>query len=230
MNQNCHSERSEESAFRISHFQFRISPFPTLLPPPTQSSPTPSNTPPPSPAAPAHTPPKPHPESPAHSSSHPQNSKPHTHTLPHSPKSPHNSTISALRSPPPSHAPQNSRTQTPPAAPWDFHSAETLANHQGSSHAAARQNSQQQYKRILDTGLRIGAGRMFRLSMEAHWCSLRPLARTRDDPGGTRILHENQSTAPPSLGPEPLAYHALAKPVPSSQISCPKNSSPKNTR
>src|SRR5580692_8004768 len=84
---------------------------------PPQSSPTPSNTPPPSPTAPAHIPPIPHLESPAHSSFRPQNSKPHTRTPPRFPTTPHNSTISTWLLPPPSRAPQNSRTQTPPAAP-----------------------------------------------------------------------------------------------------------------
>src|SRR5580704_344202 len=89
-----------------------------LTSPPTQPRfpPTFSNTPPPSPTAPAHTPPKPHPESPAHFSSHPQNSKLRTRTLPRHPTVPYNQTISASPLPPLSHDPQNSHTQTPPAA------------------------------------------------------------------------------------------------------------------
>src|SRR6266850_1269124 len=91
-----------------------------------QSSPTPSNTPSPTPTAPAHTPPIPHPESPAHSSSHPQNSALRTRTLPRHRTIPHSSAASASPRQPPLHAPQNSHTQTPPAAPLTLWSAEIL--------------------------------------------------------------------------------------------------------
>src|SRR5271154_2159567 len=64
----------------------------------------------------AHIPPTPHRESPARSAFHPQNSTPHTRTLPRCPIILRNSAASASPHPQPSHAPQNSHTQTPPAA------------------------------------------------------------------------------------------------------------------
>src|SRR5260370_11840 len=69
------------------------------------------------PAPPVHTPQTPHPDSPPHSSFHPQNSIPHTRILLPLPPIPHNSAASASPLPPPWHAPQNSHTQTLPAAP-----------------------------------------------------------------------------------------------------------------
>src|SRR5207245_7421197 len=87
----------------------------TSLPPP-QSSPAPSNTPRPIPPARVRTLRTPHRESPAHCASHPQNSAPRTHTLPRFPTILRNSATSASRLPLPSRAPQNSHTQTPPAA------------------------------------------------------------------------------------------------------------------
>src|SRR6266436_4101464 len=97
--------------------QTSVCALPTSPVPRSQFSPAPSNTPPPSPAAPAHTPPTLHPVFLAHSASHPQNSAPHTRTLRRCPTAPHNSVASASPLPPPSHDPQNSRTQTPPVAP-----------------------------------------------------------------------------------------------------------------
>src|SRR6266853_5468816 len=110
-----------------------VTPASSLLKPPTssvpqpQSSPKPPDTPTPSPPVPARTLPKPHRESPAYSVSHSRNSALHKHILPRRPTTPHNSTASASPHRPLSHAPQNSRTQTPPAAPSAALSAATIS-------------------------------------------------------------------------------------------------------
>src|SRR5260370_11035247 len=93
-----------------------------------QFSPTLANTPARPPPAAVRTPPKPHRESPAHSVCHSRNSALHTRTLPLRPTILHNSTTSASRYPPLLHAPQNSHTQTPPAAPSAGPSAPTTSH------------------------------------------------------------------------------------------------------